>query len=1102
MDLKIWFLIAAGLLSLGVPFAIIGSELPSTMNSAILFESAEYAILDEEDHDFWAIIPGRTEMTNIKSYYIYNCTNPEEVALRGKEPVFVEVGPFNYLYTHKLENRNYVSEDGEENSRVYYNKNFTHTYIGDPKDLLKEYRVINLAGMKRWSNIKSKERFQIAIEGFFETFTYSKVNFIRDLAISDVIKHFNINNINELLRGLLDISSKTQVAISADFYYGLLQKENVYEWTLMCDTKNSYIEHELMTYFGFSLSSFVKVKDRFCEVYSDIHKKVHDKICKNIPYCTSYNVSYQQWMFANVVTSYANVTYKKLFGIYEFANYTTQFFKMIKPEYEQQFRKVDWKKKSYHYLLDTHHDHPNTPTNRASLLLYNNMRRLYTAGIHTQNPFKDSKEGVSGELDLLRFEEVAKDLDVTKEQAFMLYSYFEYYINNTILLQEYEGDLVKERVGNYGAAVLKDISEYYRDFLDVLIYTRALITRSKAKKCEEIVVEYFTMKETRDIMNKLKPVLCNKFNISTAIGWKYFVEASSYPYNYHYKELDSYFKNSIKEFTSNILEEMIYGTSSHFYKVLDSIKKDVKKHYETVTGKKACENECSLYCTKRQLFLTQFYQSAITLHPFPDSHLPATSYIADWWTLIDPYIEKNEFPMYTELPDRAIEVPIEIPYLHENYGEVTFTKRDLFKCFTFIQLYDTDSLYYLLLKIVKGEKPSFCPMFASNFFHNSLRYFIRNVHFGPMFSRIHPNDVFFGYKDTILAAEHHILDYLEGDDCTVNPYIGYNPINSKLNESTFDYLSLEHKVHTGMKTNNNLRKYDRYYGNSNFFYRKLIRDLDGDSCTFISDSAFKVSIAANIATDGLQFPQHDGKTRANHTKTLFDSNVFRPVEIVRKTDREYNYYDLEVDTYVVDFESDYLSPDGVNVKNGIDMTSFFQYGAIATQARLEGIQDYTLNLPNITYTHPLDDEPTPLDLKNTESYYVIEPYTGITMQYVKKYMFSLVIYYDDLYQPPIQNNLGEIVPSYSMYEKANVSSRFAYSISEDIGVTQTIRHTIAITLSVIGILCSFSGAAMIIRACCLEPVEVPELKKKYLPDIDEDEIDWPDALSEDSKKDN
>lgn len=58
--IQIWFIVIACLLGLGIPFLFIGLQVPTDMNAAVLSEAAEYVILDEEDYDFWTIIPGRT----------------------------------------------------------------------------------------------------------------------------------------------------------------------------------------------------------------------------------------------------------------------------------------------------------------------------------------------------------------------------------------------------------------------------------------------------------------------------------------------------------------------------------------------------------------------------------------------------------------------------------------------------------------------------------------------------------------------------------------------------------------------------------------------------------------------------------------------------------------------------------------------------------------------------------------------------------------------------------------------------------------------------------------------------------------------------------
>ena len=112
--LQIWFVVIAGLLGIGIPFLFLGLELPNAMHSALMNEAAEYVILDEEDQDFWAIIPGRMQVKNTKTFYVFDCTNPEEVAARGAKPILKESGPFIYNYTQVLGDRHYWDEGGKE----------------------------------------------------------------------------------------------------------------------------------------------------------------------------------------------------------------------------------------------------------------------------------------------------------------------------------------------------------------------------------------------------------------------------------------------------------------------------------------------------------------------------------------------------------------------------------------------------------------------------------------------------------------------------------------------------------------------------------------------------------------------------------------------------------------------------------------------------------------------------------------------------------------------------------------------------------------------------------------------------------------------------
>ena len=512
--LQIWFVVIAGLLGIGIPFLFLGLELPNAMHSAIMNEAAEYVILDEEDENFWAKIPGRMDVNDTRSFYIFECENPEEVAARGSKPIFKEVGPFNYLYKHDLAERKYSDENGAKNGKVSFVKKFTHTYVGDPHNLTTEHRVLNLAGLKKWQSVKNKARFQTAIEGFFELFYYARNNLLRDMVIKDLVRHYQrIDPIYDLTKGL-DVPQEVTQALAYDHYYGLLLENNIYEWSVMCDTYEPYIEHEIMTYFGFSIPIFEIIRFRFCDDYLQRRDALNTTYCKKLTYCSGYNLTFNQWMYANIIQgkTYKDITLKPVYGLFEFPLFQKEFFKKLDPNFREQFEQVQWPESGLHYLLDTFYEFPDYKTDEASMLLFDNMKRLFEAGKLTHNPFKMSNNELkSSYLDLSKFEKIAKTLKLTKEQAFMMYCYFDYFVNNTVLLHQLGGTIEKERIANYGAHSLWDIASYCYDYLDVLIYSRALRNRYPSKTCEDSVKYFFDVPETKEILEPLSRAICHNY---------------------------------------------------------------------------------------------------------------------------------------------------------------------------------------------------------------------------------------------------------------------------------------------------------------------------------------------------------------------------------------------------------------------------------------------------------------------------------------------------------------------------------------------------------------------------------------------------------------
>ena len=315
-----------------------------------------------------------------------------------------------------------------------------------------------------------------------------------------------------------------------------------------------------------------------------------------------------------------------------------------------------------------------------------------------------------------------------------------------------------------------------------------------------------------------------------------------------------------------------------------------------------------------------------------------------------------------------------------------------------------------------------------------------------------------------MEIEHALVDYLNGDDCSVNPWIGYNPTKWDITEKTFEHLKMNHTFRTGSDENTEIRKYRRYFEKPYVNYRKLIVDETGDTCPFVIADPFTDRIDASGSTDGLQFDQYPGKTQKGDTKIFIDPNVQRPLEIVRKSTQDYKFKNIEVNDYVMDFQTKIVCDKGLYMRNGIDMTSFFQMKSVVTKPRYDGIDEPGLILPKITYTHPLERDSPPVGITANESYFVIEPYSGIVFKYEKKMMTSLAIYYDELYGKLPDGGLGELLPYYSMYETMRVSDAFAKFWEDSVNSALSTRRAIAITFTILGLLFVITAFTMVVRA--------------------------------------
>ena len=62
-----------------------------------------------------------------------------------------------------------------------------------------------------------------------------------------------------------------------------------------------------------------------------------------MPYCSGYNVSFNQWLYMNIIKDplfLQGFYFKELFGAFEFPLFSKAFFEKLKPEYWEQFKRV------------------------------------------------------------------------------------------------------------------------------------------------------------------------------------------------------------------------------------------------------------------------------------------------------------------------------------------------------------------------------------------------------------------------------------------------------------------------------------------------------------------------------------------------------------------------------------------------------------------------------------------------------------------------------------------------------------------------------------------------------------------------------------------
>lgn len=95
------------LLTVGFFFTIAACFIPLLMNNYMIHTAELQSTLTEENEKYWKDIPGSNNLSYYLSYYVYNCTNVEDVVFKNAKPNFTELGPIVYKESDTYENVTY-----------------------------------------------------------------------------------------------------------------------------------------------------------------------------------------------------------------------------------------------------------------------------------------------------------------------------------------------------------------------------------------------------------------------------------------------------------------------------------------------------------------------------------------------------------------------------------------------------------------------------------------------------------------------------------------------------------------------------------------------------------------------------------------------------------------------------------------------------------------------------------------------------------------------------------------------------------------------------------------------------------------------------------
>ena len=143
-------------------FLALAIALPIVINSAIVSQAKDKAIMKVGNQNLWGEVPGDSGAQITRNFKFYNFTNPDEFLFENQIPEFDEIGDFIYQEYQNFTNYKFVTDNVTGKEKISYN--FFQYFKNLSGDMDTKITTLNLGSLGAWYQFQTSPKKKVALQ--------------------------------------------------------------------------------------------------------------------------------------------------------------------------------------------------------------------------------------------------------------------------------------------------------------------------------------------------------------------------------------------------------------------------------------------------------------------------------------------------------------------------------------------------------------------------------------------------------------------------------------------------------------------------------------------------------------------------------------------------------------------------------------------------------------------------------------------------------------------------------------------------------------------------------------------------------------------------